>query len=798
MSKPEDLIGKQIDQFSLEAFIARGAMGMVFKAFDSVLARTVALKLIPKESAEDAPDAHDRTREEARKRLIQEAKAAGKLAQPNIVTIHSYGETDEFQYICMEYISGKTLAQILRERGKLPVDEAIPIFEQILLALEAADQEGIVHRDIKPSNIMITQNNQVKVMDFGIAKLPSLSMTVTGMVLGTPYYMSPEQISGKKVDIRSDIFSLGAVIYELLTGEKPFEGESTATLTYKIIQVDPIPANVVNRLVPDPMVSIVARALCKDPARRYQNPTEMLEDIKGLLSGVSPARDSGTEVAVPFESTVLADTSGNRSLDAEPPSPSARDTGTGKDAGGTVGAQPALSPVSEDKDAKEPEGRQLVKVEDLHEVSSQGRGLHPDHGKSGKRSALIPIAVLIIVLIAGAIFALKYLTGEGQRGAGQQAAQPPVTLRETTGQGVNPPSSDNQPKATAESLLREAEKQFTSDPERAQTLLEQALALEPNNYECSLSLARLLSHRKEYPAAIQEYGHALRLDNRAADVHYELGLLYLAQGEYDPAIRSFEDALVLAPKNRDEVLANLGFCHFKKGDFRQARLLLQQSLDVNPDNAVAKAFMASLPAPETQPPVPVPPTTQPPATQPPATQPPITRPPATHPPATQPPATRPPLTQPPPTRPPATQPPATQPPATMPPQPPPKVQGAGVVAGQWDYSVTVQGGQVVNGQLSIDAKGDQLQMISISSYRMMGQDGLMHQFYEKNYFSGTFHGQNLVARCDKADFTMDGRPTPVPGLPLQVNVVLNADGRTMQGYVVNSMGVSAPLYVRRR
>ena len=139
----------------------------------------------------DTDDAEATVREEARKRLIQEAKAAGKLTQPNIVTIHAYGETEEFQYICMEYISGKTLAQVLKERGKIPVEEAVPIFQQILLALEAADQEGIVHRDIKPANIMITRHNQVKVMDFGIARLPSLSMTVTGMVLGNPLLHVP-------------------------------------------------------------------------------------------------------------------------------------------------------------------------------------------------------------------------------------------------------------------------------------------------------------------------------------------------------------------------------------------------------------------------------------------------------------------------------------------------------------------------------------------------------------------------------------------------------------------------------
>jgi eukaryotic-like serine/threonine-protein kinase len=213
MFSPESLIGKQIDQFRLDQYIAKGAMGIVYKAFDTVLARTVALKLISRQVDEGLSTQELATREEARKRLIQEAKAAGRLSHPNIIVIHAYGETEEFDYICMEYVAGKTLAQLLNEQKVLSMEEAFPIFTQILLALDAAAQEQIVHRDIKPSNIMITEDNRVKVMDFGIAKLPSLSMTTTGTVLGTPYYMSPEQISGKKIDTRSDIFSVGAVLY---------------------------------------------------------------------------------------------------------------------------------------------------------------------------------------------------------------------------------------------------------------------------------------------------------------------------------------------------------------------------------------------------------------------------------------------------------------------------------------------------------------------------------------------------------------------------------------------------------
>lgn len=283
MVKKEEIIGKHIDQFTVESFIAEGAMGMVFKAYDPTLARVVALKLISK-NFKNATDLEALNRQEAQKRLIHEARTTGNLVHPNIVTVHSYGDTDEFQYICMEFIQGKTLSQILGERGTIPVEEAVPILEQILMAVETADKAGIVHRDIKPSNIMITEDKRVKVMDFGIAKLPSLSLTVTGMVLGTPYYMSPEQISGRKVDIRSDIFSLGAVFYELVTGEKPFEAENTSTLVYKIVQTDPIPPNIVNVNVPKAVARVISRAMAKDPSQRYKKPAEMLRDLKALAS----------------------------------------------------------------------------------------------------------------------------------------------------------------------------------------------------------------------------------------------------------------------------------------------------------------------------------------------------------------------------------------------------------------------------------------------------------------------------------------------------------------------------------
>jgi len=609
------------------------------------------------------------------------------------------------------------------------------------------------------------------------------SMTVTGMVLGTPYYMSPEQISGKKVDIRSDIFSLGAVIYEVLTGERPLEGESTATLTYKIVQVDPIPPNLVNELVPDPLAAIISKALAKDPAGRYQNPTEMIDRLKSL-SGTPPTGDETVVSRTPPDSTIVADRIEGLETRREPVSSVRPKTA----AGPAPPASPVVEPVpprsAEQKGSEQPAPPKPAKAKLPDKVPMKGEDSGPGQVKTGKKPNL-PFFLLVLLLVAGGVVSgLWYLKGGGGApdGTSQPSPRPPVTVQETaavppapppspvgatkeTTQPLNPPFTASQPEASVESLRLEADALLTSDPERAQTLLERALSLDPNDYDSSLTFARLLSYRRDYSAAIRQYQHALRLDNRAAGVHYELGSLFLGQGDYDSAIESFQSSLILMPKNRDEVLANLGFCHLKKGESTQARSLFQQSLGVNPDNPTAKALIASLPVPATQP------------LPPPSTQAPVAKVPAT------------------------TLPPALETPSTTQPPPPPTPKKTPIeenLPGWWSFTITIQGGQIVTGQVEIENKGGKLKMVATATYWMTGQNGVSHQFFEKNLFFGTLYGQTLTARCDKGEFTMDGRSIPPPSLPLRLNLVVDSEGRFMQGYVSNSQGVSTQLYLNKR
>jgi len=643
MLHPSNLIGKQVDQFRLDDFIAKGAMGMVFKAFDTVLVRTVALKLISKQVVEDLTDEEATMREEARKRLIQEAKAAGRLSHPNILTIYSYGETDDFEYICMEYLRGKTLNQLLSEKKVIEVDQAMSILEQILLALEAANKEQIVHRDIKPSNIMITEDGRLKVMDFGIAKLPSFSMTTTGTVLGTPYYMSPEQISGQKVDIRSDIFSVGAVLYQIVTGERPFEATNTATLAYKIVQVEPIPPDVINVHVPHPLGRILKRALAKNPSERYQNPTEMLQDLKAIrekrmlpseVEAAAAAKDLEAERAVfaragemdmtihtepsahaeGAEATVGGEVSAPRVRVIEIPRDPESDARKSQ-AQRVAGAQGSAGATDQGEDSSGPEeaGRaQLPQPQDaypplLRRAVPEFEGAHTGH-----RYRLVGI-MAVLIIVAGfwyvAFNAFREIKdavnapGEPTKpvqdaqtkpqaapGSPQPAAaRPEGAPSEETAAKAGAPS----PQPSVEQLVSEAKLVWPSDPAAAQKLLEQAVALKPDHFEASFQLARLLAYRMDYAAAIRQYENTLQLNKQNPEVYFNLGHIYLTQGNYDAAIKNLEACWALKPPFQDEVLANLGIAYLKKDRPEQAKDLFRQALEINPANQVAKGYLAA-------------------------------------------------------------------------------------------------------------------------------------------------------------------------------------------------------------
>lgn len=265
---------RQLGKYTnLEAF-AQGGMGIVYRARDPLIGRDVAIKMIH-ERALDVP--------EIRERFYREARSAGRLSHENIMVIYDIGEENGDPYIVMELLSGTDLRRLLNADPPPSLEHKLDIALQIARGLHYAHQHNVIHRDIKPENIRILEDGRVKIMDFGIARIDSEARTVTRSSIGTPRYMSPEQIREVRVDHRTDIFSFGVLFYELLTGTNPFSGEHVTTIIYKIIHEQPEPIHLSDSDLSDELQYIVGRCLEKDPARRYQDFGEVIQDLKHLI-----------------------------------------------------------------------------------------------------------------------------------------------------------------------------------------------------------------------------------------------------------------------------------------------------------------------------------------------------------------------------------------------------------------------------------------------------------------------------------------------------------------------------------
>jgi eukaryotic-like serine/threonine-protein kinase len=298
------LIGQRIGHYQILSLLGAGGMGEVYLAEDQRLRRKVALKLLPARFTQEA---------ERVRRFEQEARAASALNHPNILTIHEIGEVDGRHYLVTEFIDGQTLRQRMKS-ARLEIREALDVAVQIASALAAAHEAGIVHRDVKPENVMLRRDGYIRVLDFGLAKLAELTQsthtealtagevsTEAGLVMGTVRYMSPEQARGQKVDARSDIFSLGIVLYEMIAGRAPFEGETSSDVIAALLAKEPLPLTQFLSEVPVELERIVTKALRKDREERYQTVNDLLRDLKGLRQELDVrAKDS------PLTSSVAA------------------------------------------------------------------------------------------------------------------------------------------------------------------------------------------------------------------------------------------------------------------------------------------------------------------------------------------------------------------------------------------------------------------------------------------------------------------------------------------------------------
>ena len=274
---------RKLGRYEIVGELGKGAMGVVYCARDPLLDRTVAIKTINMELAQEE-------KKEYEARFYQEAKAAGGLNHPNIVIIYDIGKSGNIAYMAMELLQGKELKTLMSKATALPVAYAVDVAAQIAEGLGYAHEHGIVHRDIKPANIMIVRGELVKITDFGIARMRSANVqTQVGIVLGSPRYMSPEQVAGKRAEPRSDTFSLGAIIYEMLTGRPPFNGEDVTSVMFQILNFMPPAPSAINAEVPEMLDFIIAKALAKASADRYANASELAADLRECQKRIEAA-----------------------------------------------------------------------------------------------------------------------------------------------------------------------------------------------------------------------------------------------------------------------------------------------------------------------------------------------------------------------------------------------------------------------------------------------------------------------------------------------------------------------------
>ena len=307
MTEARGEIPTKIDRYEIIDAIGYGAMGAVYKAFDPIIKRPVAVKTLRLDVPPQSPDY-----KAFLERFTTEARTAGRLSHPNIVTLYDVGHTaDQIPWLAMEFVDGQTAAELL-EGDRLEAEVVVGLVSQIASAIDYAHSEGVVHRDIKPSNVIVFGGEKVKVTDFGIAKLMDADITHSGLMMGTPSYMSPEQAMGEDLDGRTDIFSLGVVAFEMLSGQQPFPGNNVTSILYKLVHTDPVrPDDLeVLGLLPDKWHEVFSRVLAKDPTERFPTAAEFVHQLEFCLGSWFGALEGATVIMkgpLPLDSRQEAD-----------------------------------------------------------------------------------------------------------------------------------------------------------------------------------------------------------------------------------------------------------------------------------------------------------------------------------------------------------------------------------------------------------------------------------------------------------------------------------------------------------
>ncbi len=507
---------------------------IVYEAIDTRIKRRVAVKelVIP-------PNLTGQQRRERIERFYREARTAGLLTHPNIVTIYEAGEDQGRHFIAMEYLEGQSLRNILEIEGQISVDRAIEIISQVCDGLAYAHSKGVIHRDIKPDNIHILPSGLVKITDFGIARLmEEPSLTANGQVFGTPSYMSPEQIAGRQLDHRTDIFSLGIVIYEMLVGKKPFTGDSVVTITYNIMNQEVV----IPPTVPAFMADVIRRCLAKDPNMRYQS----AEEIKADLS--PSARQRATAYSDAFSPTIGMPGGWNGSPlpPPMPPPPTGDQLGNSK-------PDDIVLPKLPSKPLLSPEAKYFLKV----------------------------MFAVLFACAAVVMFIWAFLTA--YQGYQKQYHQKEIQAFLDAGEQY----FDSQSYLAAIQEWSKALK-LASDPELAKKI-RRNIAL------CYVQLGNQAEQTADYSRAITFYQQALVYDKNFAEAHLFLGRALRRMGRESEALAEFEAVFKLEPsseagrfaaQNAALIYVNRGDEAYKNGDVESAVSWWRKAAEIAPGTNV--------------------------------------------------------------------------------------------------------------------------------------------------------------------------------------------------------------------
>lgn len=557
---------KEIGKYKIERVLGRGGMGEVYQAFDPTLGRFVALKMLRSIALDDT---------NARERFVREAQSAGGLRHPNIVTIYDLGEVADQMFIAMELIGGEDLEKTILDKAPLPIDDKLNIMIQVSEGMAYAHKHDIVHRDLKPSNIRVDDNGVAKIMDFGIAKLGSSNLTASGMVMGTPHYMSPEQVRGTRVDMRSDIFSLGSILYELFAYQKAFSGEMTAVF-YRIAHETPKPLSTYLDIPCEPLQEIIDRCLEKDKSARLQNASELAELLRKAQQSY---RQNNQATLCGIKTTHLTD-----AILPSPrtPAPSAvtkptRNPGMTnvhtlppEDAGPTnILSMPPASPPTQQPVLPTPlpnpppalitppPVQSPAAVPSPSPVSSAPKliGSTVPAAKPSPTRPILPILLLLILALAGTGFAFYYSLFRHDEPNVTKQDDPQLSKKELPVPLPNPP-----PIKTPTGPVKKVD-----------------VAAELNS-------AKQLYQAGKYPEAIRIYETLIQSEPSNANIYYLSGVAKLKAGQKDDALRDFEKAVELNP-NHDKAWQQLGFLRMSLVDYPGAEKAFLKVIEIEPESA---------------------------------------------------------------------------------------------------------------------------------------------------------------------------------------------------------------------